>query len=368
MKFVCNKESILNEVIYSMDFTSQRNSLSVTSNVYLETHDNRLIIRATDQKVGFSTEIAVQTEIPGKAMVYCDKFLNILRSLPEGDIEFISQNGVFSIKPAGQNIDFKLRTINADEFPALEQIGDNTFFSLSQKSFNDMANQTIFAISEDETRYFLCGLFLERTPTGMTMVGTDGRRLSIVERKFDDEIPAFAPVIIPPKFFTVLKKLSTDEGVLNLCITENIIFAQIANRLFYSTLIKGQYPNYRRVIPEHQSYTCVIKIQDMLDALRRVSLLVENKARRIYLDISEAGILLTSDESEVGEAKEIIPCTYEGPESRVSLNFTYLMNPLRTMEGEYFSINFTEPTKAMTIRSESERDYYHVIMPMQLNA
>ena len=368
MKFVCSKESILTEVIYSMDFTSQRNSLSVTSNVYLETFDDRLIIRATDQKVGFSIEIAVQTLEKGKTMVYCDKFLNILRSLPEGNIEFTAQSGVFAIKPEGQSIDFKLRTINADEFPAMESIGDNSYFTISQKSFNDMANQTIFAISEDETRYFLCGLYLERTPTGMTMVGTDGRRLSIVERKFDEDIPTFSPVIIPPKFFSVLKKLSTDEGSLKLCITENIIFAQIAERLFYSTLIKGQYPNYRRVIPESQSYTSTMRIQDMLDALKRVSLLVENKARRIYLDISEAGILLTSDENEVGEAKEIIPCKYEGPENKVSLNFTYLMNPLRTMEGEFFSISFTEPTKAMTIKAESERDYYHIIMPMQLNA
>ncbi|MDT4762453.1 DNA polymerase III subunit beta [Sphaerochaeta sp. PS] len=368
MKFVCSKDSILNEIIYSMDFTSQRNSLSVTSNVYLETFDDRLVIRATDQKVGFSTEIAVQTLEKGKTMVYCDKFLNILRSLPDSEIQFTAQSGVFAIKPVNQTIDFKLRTINAEEFPTMESIGDNSYFTVSQRSFSDMANQTIFAISEDETRYFLCGLYLERTATGMNMVGTDGRRLSIVQRKFDEDIPAFSPVIIPPKFFAVLKKLSTEEGSLNLCITENLIFAQIANRLFYSTLIKGQYPNYQRVIPESQNYCSIMRIQDMLDALRRVSLLIENKAKRIYLDISEAGVLLTSDENEVGEAKEIIPCKYEGPENKVALNFTYLINPLKAMEGEYFSINFSEPTKAMTIKAESERDYYHVIMPMQPNA
>ena len=106
----------------------------------------------------------------------------------------------------------------------------------------------------------------------------------------------------------------------------------------------------------------------MLDALKRVSLLVENKAKRIFLDISEAGVLLTSDESEVGEAKEIIACQYEGPDSKVSLNYTYLVNPLKAMEGEYFSINFTEPTRAMTVTPDSNRDYFHIIMPMQPNA
>ncbi|AEV29714.1 DNA polymerase III, beta subunit [Sphaerochaeta pleomorpha str. Grapes] len=368
MKFACNKETILNEIIYSMDFTSQRNSLSITSNVYLETFDDKLIIRATDQKIGFSTEIAVQTIENGSITVYCDRFLNILRSLPNSEIQFSTKDGMLAIKPTNQTIDFKLRTISGDEFPQMETIGETPFFSVSQRDFNEMATQTIFSISEDETRFFLCGLYLERSSTGMNMVATDGRRLSIVERKFSEEIPSFPPVIIPSKFFIELKKLSSDEGLLDLCITENLIYAKIGNRFFYSNLIKGQYPNYRRVIPETQKYAATMRIQDMLDALKRVSLLIENKAKRIFLDISEAGVLVTSDESELGEAKEIIPCKYEGPESKVSLNFVYLLNPLKVMEGEYFSINFTEPTRAMTVKPEAERDYFHIIMPMQPNA
>ena len=368
MKFVCSKETILTEIIYSMDFTSQRNSLSITSNVYLETFSDRLTIKATDQKIGFITEIAVQTLEEGKTLVFCEKLLNILRSLPEGNIEFTAEQGIFAIKPEGEHINFKLRNISADEFPPMEETPSAPYFSVSQKAFSDMASQTIFAVSEDETRHFLCGLYLERNASGMNMVATDGRRLSIVERTFEDELPMFSPIIIPPKFFSELKKLATDEGIMDLSVSENLLFAKIGQRTFYTTLIKGQYPNYRRVIPDSQSYSCTMRIADMLDALKRVSLLVENKAKRIFLDISEAGVLLTSDESEVGEAKEIISCQYEGPDNKISLNFTYMLNPLKAMEGEYFTINFTEPTKAMTVKPESNRDYYHIIMPMQPNA
>jgi DNA polymerase-3 subunit beta len=368
MKFACNKENILDEIIYSMDFTSQRNSLSITSNVYLETFDDRLVIKATDQKVGFSTEIAVHTIEPGSTTVYCERFLNILRSLPESEIQFSTGDGMLSIKPTGQTIDFKLRTIGGDEFPAMEEVGETPFFSVSQKDFNEMANQTIFSISEDETRFFLCGLYLERSSTGMNMVATDGRRLSIVERRFSDDIPAFPSVIVPAKFFQELRKLSSGEGNFDLCITESLIYAKIGSRFFYSNLIKGQYPNYRRVIPEVQQYSATMRIQDMLDALKRVSLLIENKAKRIFFSISEAGVLVTSDESELGEAKEVIPCKYEGPETLISLNYVYLLNPLKVMEGEYFSIEFTEPTKALTIKPDTERDYFHIIMPMQPNA
>ena len=365
MKFVCSKESILTEIIYAMSFTSQKNALSITSNVCLQAKGSTLMIKATDLRVGFSTEIPVEVHEEGRILVSCTKLLEILRSLPEVDVEFFSNNGTFSIKPLGQGIDFKLRAIGADEFPALERGDDLSYFPIEQKAFTEMIDQTHFAAAEDDSRQFLNGVFLERTKSGMTMVATDGRRLGIVERSFSDDIPEFSPIILPTKFLTELRRLASGEGSLMLSITDKILFATVANRVFYTTLIKGDYPNYRRVIPESQRYHATMKISDMLDALKRVSLLVENKARRIYLDISEAGTLLTSDENESGEAKEIIACQYEGPETRISLNYTYLLTPLKVMDGEYFTLNFTEPTRALTVVPEGDRDYLHLIMPMQ---
>lgn len=348
-----------------MSFTSQKNTLSITSNVYLETSGDRLVIKATDQRLGFQSEIAVETIEPGKSLVSCDMLLDIIRSLPEGMVEFTSENGVFLIKQVNQDIDFKLRTISADEFPALEEGADLSYFSLEQRAFTSMIEQTYFSASEDESRQFLCGVFLERSSSGLTMVATDGRRLSIVERAFEDEIPLFSSVIVPTKFFIELRRLAADEGSLQLSITDKLLFAIVGHRTFYTTLIKGEYPAYRRVIPETQKYKATMKISDMLDALKRVSLLVENKARRIYLDISEAGAILTSDEQESGAAKEIIGCEYEGPEMQISLNYMYLITPLKVMDGEYFVMNFTEATRALTITPDGNYDYLHLIMPMQ---
>ncbi|HOE84290.1 MAG TPA: DNA polymerase III subunit beta [Sphaerochaeta sp.] len=367
MKFVCTKETILTEIIYAMNFTSQKNALSITSNVFFQTKGSSLSIKATDTKVGFSTEISVDVLEEGKALVSCTKLLEILRTLPDGNVTFTSSNGTFAIKPEAQGIDFKLRTITSDEFPALERGDDLTYFTVEQKAFTEMIDQTYFAAAEDDSRQFLNGVFLERSKTGMTMVATDGRRLSIVERSFEDEIDDFQAIIIPTKFLIELRRLASGEGTLRLSITDKLLFSIVGNRVFYTTLIKGDYPNYRRVIPESQRYQATMRIQDMLDALKRVSLLVENKARRVYLDISEAGALLTSDENESGEAKEIIACQYEGPESRISLNYTYLMTPLKVMDGEYFTLNFTEPTRALTVVPDGERDYLHLIMPMQQN-
>ena len=367
MKFISTKEAILSEIIYTVDFTTQKNNLAITSNVYLQTLGDQLLIKATDGKVGFSTSITVDVQEEGKALVLQEKLLEILRVLPDGDINFSIKDGYFTIVPIGHGIDFKIRMIEADQFPALETVENDRFFSIAQSSFLDMSEQVIFAVSDDTSRYFLCGIYIERSEGGITMVATDGRRLSIVERVFEERLPSFAPIIVLPKFFHILRKIGTGEGTVELAITESILFARIGGRTFYINLIREQYPNFRRVIPEQQSYRCTMKIQEMEDALRRVAILIESKAKRLFLDVSEGGVLLTSDVSESGEAKEIVPCQYEGPDCKISLNYTYLLTPLRVMEGEYFSINFTEPNRSMTVKPESGRDYMHIIMPMQLN-
>lgn len=365
MKFVCEKANLLKEITLALDFTSQRNSLSIVSNVLLENYDNKLVIKATDQKVGFYSEIEIQTIEPGATTVFCDKFLGVLRSLPEADVQFEEKDMKLVIRPVGQTIDFQLRTIEADKFPQLQTIDDEKFFSISQSDIIEMINQTIFAISEDETRYFMNGVFLEHAPDSLTMVATDGRRLSIIQRKFMEKINQFPSVIIPAKFLNLIKKMGTGEGTFQLAITDNMIFAKFENHCIYSTLINGQFPNYKRVIPETQSFSCRVSIQEMLDALKRVSLFVENKSKRLILDIESTGIMLSSEESDLGAAKEIIPCEYEGEPCKLSLNYTYLLSPLRVMEGESFFIEFSGPTRAMTVKPDPERDYFHIIMPMQ---
>lgn len=367
MKFACQKNTLLKEIVLALDFTSQRNTLSIVSNVLLETYGDSLVIKATDQKVGFTTSIPVQTIEEGSTTVFCDKFLGILRTLPDENILFEEMGDKLFIHPEKKSIDFELRTISADKYPALETAVDHAYFNIGQKDLFDMIDQTIFAISDDETRYFMNGVYLEQESDGLVMVATDGRRLSFINRKFDQPIPPFSPVIIPAKFLTLLKKAGSGEGEISISVNESVIFAKFGNEVMYSTLIKGQFPNYRRVIPATQSNTCKLSIAEMNEALKRVSLLVENKAKRIYLDIEAGGITISSEESDFGQAKEIIHCDYSGDACRLAMNYSYLVSPLRVMEGDTCAICFTESNKAVTVKPDPEKDYFHIIMPMQID-
>ena len=366
MKFVCQKNAIIKELSNALDFTSQRNTLAVYANVCLVLEENNLTIKATDQKMSYVSEMTVEGMENGSTTVVCDKFLNIIKNLPDSNIVFEDSEDKIKIKPEGTAIEFKLRTIEASAFPSLS-FGEDGYFRVSQKDFSDMINQVIFAVSDDESKYAMNGALLEKDGNGLVMVGTDGRRLSYINRQTGSEIPEFPKATIPSRFLNLIRKLSTGEGDFEISVAANSISLRFGSCTISSSLIKNDFPAYRRVIPESQSKVCIVNINTLSDALKRVSLLVENKYKKVILEFDENKLTVYCNESDVGAGKEVIDCKYEGEPQRCAMNYTYLLSPLKVMDGVDARIEFSEPGRPFTVKADSERDYLHVIMPMNLN-
>jgi len=367
MKFICQKNAILKELANALDFTSQRNTLAVYANVCLALEGDKLTLKATDQKMSYVSEMTVQGMENGSTTVVCDKFLNIVKNLPESDIMFEDQDDKIKIRPQGTSIEFKLRTIEASAFPSLVFGDESGYFRVAQKDFTDMINQVIFAVSDDESKYAMSGALLEKDGSGLVMVGTDGRRLSYINRQIGSEIPDFPKATIPSRFLNQIRKLSVEEGDFEINVESNSISLRFGNCTISSSLIKNDFPAYRRVIPENQSRVCIVNIGTLSDALKRVSLLVENKYKKVVLEFSENRLTVYCDESDVGAGREEIDCRYEGEPLRCAMNYTYLLSPLKVMDGVEARIEFSEPGRPFTVKSEPARDYLHVIMPMNLN-
>src|SRR6056297_469900 len=367
MKFTCEKNSIQKEISIAQEIISTRNALSILSNVLLVAENNTITIKATDLKVGFETQIPADIAEEGSTTVFCDKFLGILRSLPDGDVEFEQSTNRLLIKPLFKKINFQLKSIAGEKFPELQEIAEDRYFEISQKEIIEMVSQTIFAVSDDETRYFMNGVYMENQEGSISMVATDGRRLSYISKVLETQIPEFDSIIIPPKVLNLLRKLSSGEGNLKIAVGEKNLFLQFDSQRISSSLIEGQFPNYKRVIPEQQQYEISINKPQFEEALKRVALLVEQKSRRIYLTLSENNITLNSEESEIGNAKEELECDYEGPEMTLALNYLYLTEPLRVISTEEILVRFTEPNKAITLLTKPEQDFFHIVMPMQLD-
>lgn len=367
MKFTCSKSVLLKEILIAQEIISARNALSILSNIFIEAGHNKLTIKATDLKVSFETKIPVQVFETGNTTVFCDKFLNIIRNLPETEIDFIVQDNIMSIVPHEQNIDFKLKCISSEKYPEIKSITNDQYFQLPQFEFINMISHTIFSISDDETRYFMNGVYFEKNENKLIMVSTDGRRLSYIENDFEYDIEPFEGVIIPPKVLNLVKKLSSGEGNLYIAIVDKNIYIKFDNQKISSSLIEGQFPNYKRVIPEKQEHTVVVDKAKLNQAVKRVSLLAEHKSRRIFVVLNENKLILKSEENDIGNAMEEVECEYTGPENTIALNYTYVVEPLKVIDGEDIEICYTDPDRAVTIYSSPKLNFFHIIMPMQVD-
>ena len=235
-----------------------------------------------------------------------------------------------------------------------------------------MIQHTIFAVSDDKNRYFMTGSYFLKKDENLTMVATDGRRLSCVNKPAY-EVGDFSPAIIPVKILSCILKNAPEEGNIQVAVVDKSIFVKFANHEFSSVLIDGQFPNYQKVIPEGLTQSFMVNKADLDAALKRTTIMVDKKVSRIIFKISSGVLKLISPETESGAADEEIPCRYDGQDISMALNYTYVTDPLKVIESEnvVFDFNVNEEaggeasiTKAVIMRSEPAGDYIHVIMPM----
>ena len=369
MKFVCDRLSLLKEISIAQEIIASKNAISILSNIYLEARNDNLTIRATDMKVFFETVIPITVIEPGTITVFGDKFFGILNTFPFDEFEF-SQNDInILIEPTVQKktefkSESKLKCIASEKFPEFP-VSAGTFFEIPIKDFKEMVQQTIFSVSDDETRYFMNGVFLEKSGDDLNMVATDGRRLSCISKYADKSIEDFQGVIIPIKILNTIIKRAGDEGLISMSITDKTIFINFASYKFSSLLLEGQFPNYRKVIPDKQQLDLTVNRAVLLETLHRVAVMVEQKNKRVYLGIKPGKMSVYSEENEYGGSEFEIPCNYEGDEITLALNYRYIEEPCKAIKADEMSIRFTEFNKAITIVSAPEKDFFHIVMPMQ---
>lgn len=366
MKFICEKDILLREMLIAHDTISTKSTISILSNVLLTAENNTLYIQATDLKVSFSSSISIDISKAGTVVVFCDRLLEILRALPSGEISFsLDESLILSIIPKTTKASFKLKCIAADKFPIQQTVDEKLFIEYPQKDFIDMIGKTLFAISDDETRFFLNGVYFEKSDGNISMVASDGRRLSLISKKFSLQENSIPGIIIPPKILTIIRKNATGEGNLYFAITEKSIFIKLGDHLFSSSLIEGKFPNYQKIIPEKNENKVAIKRGLLEESLKRVAILIENKTRSVFFQLSQNILVISSEESEIGKAQEEVACEYSGPEITLTFNYYYLLEPLRVIDDEIVEIEFNDAKRAVILKPQGDKNYINIIMPLQ---
>jgi DNA polymerase-3 subunit beta len=326
---------------------------------------DRLQFTTTDLDVGITGSVMANVDKEGATTLPAKKIVNIVRELPASEVEVsVDSKNIATIVSGSAT--FKVNGLSEAEFPPFPDFDGAKEFKIQQSDLRDGLKKTSYAISSDETRYVLNGIYTSFRDGKMTLVATDGRRLAMAES--DLEFPASheTDVIIPTKAVQELQRLLGTEGELSLRLSDNQVSISVGDTLLVSKLIEGNYPNYRQVIPSDANERVELPREALLDTVRRVSLLASDKSSSVKLVFADNKVEISANSPDVGEAREEMLVKYEAKQIQVAFNPEFMMAPLRNLETETVYLDLIDEMSPGVIRIDGS--FLYVLMPMRVTS
>src|SRR5580700_9109838 len=369
MNLTISKEQMTSGLQAVQNVVSTRTTLPILSNVLLRAEGDKLEFTATDLDVTISSSVEAKVKQPGASTVPVKKLFGIVRELPNFDIDLeVDDKSVCSIH-SGASF-YKINGLGADEFPPLPKFKDDKKVSLPQEKLKSMLRKTSFAVSSDESRYVLNGIFISLKEHKMTMVATDGRRLALVDEEVDIPETSQGEFIIPTKTVNELTRLLGDKGDIEIRFTENQAAFTLKDDknfsvLIISKLVEGNYPNYRQVIPGETKERIALPREELLAATRRAQIMTSDKANSVKIAVSRNNLAITANSPEVGEARESLAINYKGKDMAIAFNPAYLIEPLGALTEDEVFLELIDELSPGVLKINGP--FLYVVMPMRLS-
>jgi DNA polymerase-3 subunit beta len=344
----------------------RKNTLPILSHFLLTARDDETIIHATDLELGYKGYLDTTVNKPGTATLPARKTYDILRELPAGgQVTLTVETQGWAYIKAG-SAEFKVPCLPAEEYPALPPVEEAEFSSLDSEVLEEMIRQTIFATSHDETRYTLSGVLMVCDSKEMTMVATDGHRLAHTRRpvSFGKELR----VIVPRKALEEVSRFAadSDDKAMEVAPLQNHLVFRKGRATLVTRLIEGQFPDYEGVVPKTFQRRATVEHERLTRALRRVSLLSNEKTKPVRVEFAPDNLTLRSNTPEMGEATEQIPAEYQGETMVMGFNARYMLDALAVTTDEHVALDLNDPLSPGIIRPLGDEQYFYVIMPMRV--
>jgi DNA polymerase-3 subunit beta len=374
MKFSIERGEFQRGLGRIQSIVEKRNTMPILANALLEVSGKKegaLEIAATDLEVGIRSSHPCEVAKPGRLTVSARKLHEIVRELPDEMVHLeASSNAYLTLRCA--RAEFTLAGTTADEYPSLPNFAPKSLTVVPAAVLSEMIDRTMYAASTDETRYNLNGVYVERiTETGkLRMVATDGHRLAYVDRALGDGLTSLdtAGVIIPRKGLAELKKLVDEEDAdeIELGFEGNNGLARKGSVTLTMRLIEGEFPNYRQVIPTERGQQLILPTEVITHALRRVALLSAERSRAVKLELSEGQLRLSSNNPDLGDAREEVDIDYAGEATSIAFNARYLIDAVSAARSKEIRFGFRDALSPAELSPGDDADALAVVMPMRL--
>ncbi|HZV35557.1 MAG TPA: DNA polymerase III subunit beta [Verrucomicrobiae bacterium] len=369
MNLTIAKDQLINGLQAVQNVVGTRTTLPILSNVLIRAEGDRVEFTATDLDVTIACAVEASVKKPGATTVPVKKLFGIVRELGNPEIEIeVDDKNTCSVR-AGSSF-YKINGLSADEFPPLPKFKEDKKVSLPQEKIRGMMKKTSFAISNDESRYVLNGIFISLKEHKMTMVATDGRRLALVDEEMDVSEKSQGEFIVPAKAVNELNRLLQDKGDVELRYSENQASFTLKDEkgfsiLIITKLIEGNYPNYRQVIPAEAKERVALGREEFLHALRRAEIMTSEKSNSVKLTFSKNNLAITANSPEVGEARETLAINYKGKEMAIAFNPKYMIDPLNALANDEVFLELIDELSPGVFKINGP--FLYVVMPMRLS-
>lgn len=372
MKLTIERSALLTALNHVQSVVERRNTIPILSNVLLDAKGGFLGLTATDLDIAINDKVAADIATEGAITAPAHLVFDIIRKLPEGsqvELDYKSEEGRIYIR-CGKS-QFALSCLPKDDFPIMESGDLPHKFTLSTGVLKRLIDKTRFAISTEETRYYLNGIYLHTADTAgvpvLRAVATDGHRLARVETPIPADADGMPGVIIPRKAVNEIRKLIDDrEGDVNVSLSDTKICFSFGDSLLTSKLIDGTFPDYERVIPAGNDKVLELDGKSFAQAVDRVSTVSTEKTRAIKLSLSENRITLSATGADAGSATEEIVVSYQSEDMEIGFNSKYLLDITGQIEGDNAHFVLADSGSPTIVKDSDDEGALYVLMPMRV--
>lgn len=365
---VADLKNTLNKVLSVVD---KNNTRVILNFIQVQAYENKIDLSATDLEVSAKVTTDCTVEQAGTFCVNARNIFDIVKELPDKELIIELPDGSNNLKLSCDNINFSLLIYTNEDFPHLQFGAKGNEFKLSSQQILEIINKTSHAISNDETRLFLNGIFLQELDGKLRSVATDGYRLSLIETEMSNhKIDALINgIIVPKKAVGELKKIAENysDKEITISVDESFLYLNAENKyLLAIRLIAKEYLKYQAVIPKKTNYYADIDRNQFMNAVRRIKIMANERSNGVKLILKENEMIVAASHPSLGEAQEKFPMHYNGKDLEIGFNAKFLLDALSIYTDEEVRMEFNNELTPVVIKSNKNQNYLCIVMPLKI--
>jgi DNA polymerase-3 subunit beta len=371
MKLSIGKERLLSALGVAARGASTRSAIQTLAGVMIRAADGKVELQATDMELGVRVAVDVAPERDGVVVVPARLLLDVVRSLPKDEVTLEYRSSQGDVELVSGPARFHLRTLPADEFPNLPEIGDAPVVRVPAGAFVETVNRVARAASRDETRPHLTGVLVSASEKELRMVATDSYRLSVKETALAEPLDGSLEANVPARTLQELSRVAGTEadGQIEIASLEHQVVFRVGPVTLSSRLVEGRFPNYKQLLPEAFEHELRVNGAELVEVVRRISLLAQKNAP-LRMKFTDGQLEISAQTPDIGEASESLPIPFKGEVLEIGFNPDFLREGLESVEADELILKLISPLRPGLIESGGDDEggsFIYLVMPIRLN-